>query len=47
MKKLKLRNPYVLHMLQLKSGVHKKSNSAKRQLEKKQTKTEVSESFLK
>lgn len=47
MTKQKLRNPYVLQMLKLKSGIHKKTNKTKRQLEKKLTRDEVNQSFLK
>lgn len=46
MAKQKLRNPYVLQMLKLNSGVHKKTNKAKRQLDKKQTRNEVNNSLL-
>jgi len=47
MSKQKLRNPYVLHLMKLKSGVHKKTNKALRQLDKKKTRNEVSDSLLK
>ncbi len=47
MAKQKLRNPYVLYMMKLKSGVHKKTNKALRQLEKKKTRNQVNESIVK